>query len=393
MVLQHSHTLLLPDDSLSILQAMDLSSACHERLIRFSIHGACPFSTVTAGCVFSLAMRPDFRHNGGKLIREDTAVITLQDVLDARSRTAPYILHTPLLRAPALDPVLGYETWLKFEGCHEIGSFKIRGAMNRALSLTPEELSRGLAAASSGNHAQGVAMAARRLGTRAVIVMPVDVSPVKLDGVKALGAETELVGTLSSQREARARELAAARGMTFIHPFADPWVAAGQGTIGLEILEDLPSVDAVAVPVGGGGLLSGVATAVKGMRPEVKVIGVEPAGAARYSASRAAGKPVKLDRISTIADGTRTDAASPVSFEVIQARAVALCTADDLFIRKAMKLLLMKAHIAVEPSAALPVAAALAGTLPAEKGSKVVFVLTGSNVDPSLLAEILAEPD
>ena len=317
-------------------------------------------------------------------------MISLQDVQAAKKRLSPYIVRTPLLRIPALDEALGCEVYLKFEGFQVMGAFKIRGAMNKALSLTPEELAKGLVCASSGNHAQGVACAAQRLGTRSVIVMPTTAPAVKVDGVKSFGGEIELVGTLSSQREARANELAEKEGMVNIHPYADPYVAAGQGTMGLEILEDLPDVAAVAVPIGGGGMISGVATAVKGLAPQVKTIGVEPAGAPRYSVSRAAGKPMELEKVDTIADGTRTDHANPDNFEMIQARVDDICTVEDEFIRKAMYLLMTKAKITVEPSGALPVAAALAGKLPVEKGAKVAFVLSGGNVDPKLAAEILA---
>ena len=317
-------------------------------------------------------------------------MITLQDVQAAKARISPYIVRTPLLRIPALDDALGCEVYLKFEGYQVMGAFKIRGAMNKALSLTPEELAKGLVCASSGNHAQGVACAAKRLGTSAVIVMPTTAPAVKIDGVNSFGGEIELVGTLSSQREARANELAEKEGMVNIHPYADPYVAAGQGTMGLEILEDLPDVAAVAVPIGGGGMISGVSTAVKGLAPQVKTIGVEPAGAPRYSVSRAAGKPMELEKVDTIADGTRTDHANPDNFEMIQARVDELCTVEDEYIRRAMYLLMTKAKITVEPSGALPVAAALAGKLPVEKGQKVAFVLSGGNVDPKLAAEILA---
>ena len=318
-------------------------------------------------------------------------MITLQDVQAARGRISPYITRTPLLRVPALDEALGYEVYLKFEGFQIMGAFKIRGAMNKALSLTKEELDRGVVCASSGNHAQGVACAAQRLGAQAVIVMPTNANPVKIDGVKSFGGKIELVGTLSSQREARAAQLVEQEGMTNIHPYADPYVAAGQGTIGLEILEDLPDAAAVAVPIGGGGMISGIATSVKGLAPQVKTIGVEPAGAPRYSISRAAGKPMELDKVDTIADGTRTDHANPDNFEMIQARVDELCTVEDQHIRQAMKLLMTRAKLTVEPSGALPVAAALAGALPVEKGAKVVFVLSGGNVDPKLAAEILGE--
>ncbi len=317
-------------------------------------------------------------------------MITLQDVQAAKARISPYIVRTPLLRIPALDADLGCEVYLKFEGFQVMGAFKIRGAMNKALSLSPEELQRGLVCASSGNHAQGVACAAQRLGTNAIIVMPTTAPAVKVDGVKSFGGEIELVGTLSSEREARALELVEEKGMVNIHPYADPYVAAGQGTMGLEILEDLPDVQAVAVPIGGGGMISGVSTAVKGMAPQVKTIGVEPAGAPRYSVSRAAGKPMELSKVDTIADGTRTDHANPDNFEMIQDKVDELCTVEDEFIRKAMYLLMTKAKITVEPSGAMPVAAALAGVLPVEKGAKVAFVLSGGNVDPKLAAEILA---
>lgn len=318
-------------------------------------------------------------------------MLTLQDVQAARSRISPYIVRTPLLRIPALDDALGCQVYLKFEGFQIMGAFKIRGAMNKALSLSPEELGRGLVCASSGNHAQGVACAAQRLGTRAVIVMPTNANPVKLAGVSAFGGQVELVGTLSSQREARAAQLVTEEGMVNIHPYADSYVAAGQGTIGLEILEDLPDVSAVAVPIGGGGLISGVATAVKGLASSVKTIGVEPAGAPRYSKSRAAGRPVELDHVDTIADGTRTDHANPDNFEMIQARVDDLCTVEDACLEEAMALLLTKAKLTVEPSGALPVAAALAGRLPVNPGDKVAFVLSGGNVDPALAARILSE--
>lgn len=318
-------------------------------------------------------------------------MIELQDILDARERITPYIVRTPLLRIPAMDEALGCEVYLKFEGFQTIGAFKIRGAMNKALSLTQEELSHGLVCASSGNHAQGVACAAKQLGAKAIIVMPTNANPVKLNGVKAFDGEVELVGTLSSQREARAAQLVEEKGMIEVHPYADPYVAAGQGTIGLEILEDLPQVDAVACPIGGGGLISGISTAIKGKNSGVKTIGVEPSGAPRYSVSRTAGKPMALDQVDTIADGTRTDHANPSNFEMIQARVDELCQVEDTYIRQAMVLLMKTAKLVVEPSGSLPIAAALAGKLPISKGQKVVFVLSGGNADPTMVAQLLSE--
>lgn len=318
-------------------------------------------------------------------------MIQLSDVQAARGRIAPYAVKTPLIRVPALDEALGCQVYLKHEGFQPIGAFKLRGALNKALALTPEELARGLVCASSGNHAQGVAYAARQLGAQAVIVMPTNVNPVKLAGVKAWGGQVELVGTLSSQREARARHLVEDRGMVEIHPYADPYVAAGQGTIGLEILEDLPDTAVVAAPIGGGGLISGIATAVKGLAPAVRTVGVEPAGAPRYSKSRAAGRPVQLDHVDTIADGTRTDHANPDNFQMIQERVDELYAVEDSWIEKAMYLLMTKAKVIAEPSSALPVAAALCGALPLKREDKAVFVLSGGNADPALLRRILSE--
>lgn len=318
-------------------------------------------------------------------------MITYQDVQAARERIAPYIVRTPLLRVPALDEVLGCQVYLKHEGFQPMGAFKLRGAMNKALSLTPEERARGLVCASSGNHAQGVAYAAHKLGCRAVIVMPTNANPVKLAGVKKWGGQVELVGTLSSQREARAAELVREQGMVEVHPYADPYVAAGQGTLALEILEDLPDASLVAAPIGGGGLISGVATAVKGGNPQVHTVGVEPAGAPHYTRSRAEGRPVQLNSVNTIADGTRTDHANPDNFAMIQERVDELYTVEDGWIEKAMLLLMTQAKVIAEPSSALPVAAALSGALPVKPEDKAVFVLSGGNADPALLARLLTQ--
>lgn len=238
-------------------------------------------------------------------------MIEYRDVQAAQARIASHIIRTPLLRVPALDEALGCQVYLKHEGFQAIGAFKIRGALNKALSLSEEELGRGLVCASSGNHAQGVAYAAHKLGAQAVIVMPTNANPVKLAGVQRWGGQVELVGTLSSQREERAAQLVREQGMVEIHPYADPFVAAGQGTLALEVLEDLPDASLIAAPIGGGGLISGIATAVKGAAPQVRTVGVEPAGAPRYTRSRAEGRPVQLESVQTIADGTRTDPRQP----------------------------------------------------------------------------------
>ena len=317
-------------------------------------------------------------------------MIEYRDVQAAQARIASHIIRTPLLRVPALDEALGCQVYLKHEGFQAIGAFKIRGALNKALSLSEEELGRGLVCASSGNHAQGVAYAAHKLGAQAVIVMPTNANPVKLAGVQRWGGQVELVGTLSSQREERAAQLVREQGMVEIHPYADPFVAAGQGTLALEVLEDLPDASLIAAPIGGGGLISGIATAVKGAAPQVRTVGVEPAGAPRYTRSRAEGRPVQLESVQTIADGTRTDHANPDNFAVIQARVDELYAVEDRWIEEAMRLLMTAAKVIAEPSSALPVAAALCGALPVRPEDKAVFVLSGGNADPALLARLLA---
>lgn len=304
-------------------------------------------------------------------------MIEYRDVQAAQARIASHIIRTPLLRVPALDEALGCQVYLKHEGFQAIGAFKIRGALNKALSLSEEELGRGLVCASSGNHAQGVAYAAHKLGAQAVIVMPTNANPVKLAGVQRWGGQVELVGTLSSQREERAAQLVREQGMVEIHPYADPFVAAGQGTLALEVLEDLPDASLIAAPIGGGGLISGIATAVKGAAP-------------RYTRSRAEGRPVQLESVQTIADGTRTDHANPDNFAVIQARVDELYTVEDRWIEEAIRLLMTAAKVIAEPSSVLPVAAALCGALPVRPEDKAVFVLSGGNADPALLARLLA---
>ena len=318
-------------------------------------------------------------------------MITFDNVKEAQERIEGYVLRTPLLRVPALDEILGCEVYLKPENLQHTGSFKLRGATNCILSLSQEEKTRGIVACSSGNHAQGVAGAAKRCGIDAVIIMPTNCNPVKLEGVKAFGVKVLLVGTLGSEREAKAKELMETEGRTQVHPYANDFIRAGQGTIGLEIMEDEPEMDAVVVPIGGGGLITGVATAVKGIRPDIRVIGMEPEGAPRYTLSREAGKPVTLSSVDTIADGTRTDHADPENFKAVERLVDTLVTVDDQAIKKAMKLMVSKAKIVAEPSSVMGIGAALSGKLPVKKGEKVCFVLSGGNNDLKQLAEILAD--
>ena len=316
-------------------------------------------------------------------------MLSYNDVLAARERIAPYVLHTPLLRVPALDRALGCTVYIKPESLQKTGSFKLRGATNAILALTDEQKARGVVACSSGNHAQGVACAAQLLGINAVIVMPENANPVKLNGTRGYGAEIVLAGTLASVRDAKANEIMERDGRVLIHPYADDFVKAGQGTIGLEILEDEPEMDVVVTPVGGGGMISGISTAVKGKKPGIRVIGTEPAGAPRYRLSREAREPVALERVDTIADGTRTDHADPGNYAIIERLVDDLISVTDDEIRAAMALTVSAAKLVAEPSSSMPIAAALAGKLPVRPEDKVCFVISGGNVDPALLKSVL----
>jgi threonine dehydratase len=316
-------------------------------------------------------------------------MLTFEDIIEAHKRIKGYILRTPLLRVPALDKKLGCKVYLKPENLQFTGSFKLRGATNRLLVLSDEQKKNGVVCASSGNHAQGVACAAQRLGIDAVIVMPTNCNPVKLNGAKQFGATVILEGVLSSEREAKADEFSEKELKTLIHPYDDIYVRAGQGTIGIEILEDEPELDFVVVPIGGGGLISGVSTAVKTINPQIKVIGVEPEGARRYGVSREAGKPIWLKSVNTIADGTRTDHANDMSFLIIENFVDELVSVDDESIILAMKESVSTAKLISEPSSVMVIAAAMNGKLSVKPDDKVCFVISGGNNDLSLLSEVI----
>jgi threonine dehydratase len=284
------------------------------------------------------------------------------------------------------------EVYLKAENLQLTGSFKIRGATNKILSLSEAERAKGIVAASSGNHAQGVACAAKRVGAKAVLVLPEDAPKSKIEGTRAWGAEVVLHGFDAVQRYQKLYELQAEKGYTPVHSYDDPELMAGQGTAGLEIFEDLPEVDTVVVPLGGGGLLSGVAAALKGasqgFKPGMRVVGVEPERIARYSASRKAGKPVKVEMGPTLADGLRITAAGEHTYPVIERYVDEIVTASDPFIKRALNEIVFKSKLLVEPSAAVGLAAALAGTFKVRGGERICFFLSGGNIDPGKLAEL-----
>ena len=303
--------------------------------------------------------------------------------LDAFRRAAavlaPVAVRTPLLPFDALGESLGIELWLKPEMLQRGGAFKFRGAYNYLANLNPEARARGVIAPSSGNHAQAVALAARMFGVPATVVMPTTVTPAKRAGAERLGARIELAGTTTAHRMDRAREIAEAEGGTLVPPYDDPTIIAGQGTIGLEITESLPGVATVLVPVGGGGLSAGVATAVKLTAPHARVIGVEPAGAPKLTRARAAAAPVRLDRTSSLADGLMAVEIGHLPFAHHQQYVDDVVLVDDALLRDAVRLLLERAKLVAEPSGAITVAALMSGALRAQ--GPVVAVLSGGNVD------------
>jgi threonine dehydratase len=272
------------------------------------------------------------------------------------------------------------------------GAFKIRGAANMLARLARDDLARGVITYSSGNHGQALACAARLLGVPAVVVMPTTAPPVKVSGARAFGAEVVFAGTTSADRKAEAERLQLERRLTMVPPFDHPWIIAGQGTVGLEIVEDCADFDEVYVPVGGGGLLSGVAVAVKAWRPAARVVGVEPVGAAKMSRSLAAGRPVTLERTASIADGLLPVRPGDLTFAHVQALVDEVVTVDDASLVDAVGYLARDAHLVVEPSGAAAVAAIRQryGALDAID-HPVVAVLSGGNIAPERLAEMLRE--
>ncbi len=314
--------------------------------------------------------------------------VSLKDIKAASERLAQYVKHTPILRAEKLDETLGCEVYFKPECLQKTGSFKIRGATNKILTLTEEERARGIIASSSGNHAQGVAFAAKLLGIKATIVLPTNAPQVKVDNTRALGAEVVQYGFGSIERYKKLYEIVAEKGYTVVHSFNDPALIAGQGTVGYEIMQDLKDVDTVVVPLGGGGVLAGVAVAVKEMNPAVRVVGVEPERIPRYSESRKAGKPVEVELKDTVADGLMITTTGTNTYPIIETYVDEVIPVADEYIVRALNEIVYKGKVLVEPSAAIGVAAVLSGALKVRKDEKVCFVLTGGNIDPGKLCEL-----
>ena len=326
---------------------------------------------------------------------------TLADLTAAAARIHGVARRTPLLdisveMADRIPERPGLAFYVKCENLQPMGAFKIRGAYNMLARLleTPPEMKlrpdNGVITYSSGNHGQAVAMSARRLGVHAVVVMPTTAPPNKIAGAKELGAEVILEGTTSIERKKRAEAEAAGRGLVMMPPFDHPWIVEGQGTCGLEILEDLPSVSCVLVPVGGGGLLAGIAAAVKLTRPGVRVIGVEPAGAAKMGASLAKGEPVTLASTGSIADGLMPVRPGDLTFMHVREWADDVITVDDRQIAEATLWLHDRARMVVEPSGAATIAAIRSGAVAGvvEQGGQIAAILSGGNVTMDRLMEM-----
>ena len=320
-------------------------------------------------------------------------MIGLGDIGEARRRLRGVALRTPLVPCPHGRP--GRALYFKPESLQPTGAFKLRGADNKILSLSPEERRCGVIAHSSGNHAQAVAYAARALGTRAVIVMPRNAPRVKLEATAVLGAEVVPVGADSGERVRRAGELAAEHGYVPVPPYDDEILIAGQGTIGPEILEDLPEVETVLVPVSGGGLISGIAAAIKLSRPDVRVIGVEPELAADARASMKSGRLVEFtaEQVGrTVADGLRVRRLGETPFEHVRAFVDDIVAVAEEEIIEAMRRLALRVRLVAEPSGAVTFAAYLFHRDELAASRRTVAVISGGNVEPRLLAEVLAGP-
>lgn len=318
----------------------------------------------------------------------DRRLVSYEDVLAARERIAPHVHRTPLLGSATLGRLTGTVLALKAENLQRTGSFKVRGALNAVLQLSAEQRARGIVTLSAGNHGQGLAYAAALAGVRCVVFMPETAVPTKVEAIRGYGAEARFAPSMESVY-ATMDLYREEHGLHFVHPFADPAIIAGQGTVGLEVLEDQPDVEAVVVCVGGGGLLAGIALAVKATRPDIRVVGVEPEGAPAVSRSLALGRPVTLDRIDTVADGLAAPFAAALSQAIIERHVDDVLVVSDNEIVAALRLIIERTKLLVEPAGAAAVAALLAGKTGLAAGTRTVATLSGGNVDRDKLKRLL----
>jgi len=310
--------------------------------------------------------------------------LTLDDFKTVRARIGKHIKHTPLLTSRQLSEATGFDVRLKAELFQRVGSYKIRGPLNKFALMSEEDKRRGVVCSSAGNHAQGVALAAKIHGIRAVVCMATNATPAKIAATKGYGAEVVLHGTIWDEANEKAKELVKKEGLTYVHPFDDEQLIAGQGTLGLEIIQDWPEVDAVVVPIGGGGLISGVSMAVKSHNPKIKVIGVESSDGPAMKQSLESGKLETID-CKTIIDGLRVRRAGEINFSVVQRYVDEIVALPDREIFDAMLWVMERCKLVVEGAAAAPVAALLHGLVKMPANSKVVAVLSGGNLNLSQL--------
>lgn len=310
----------------------------------------------------------------------------LQDFTTAREHLQKVLLPTHLIYSPIFSEESGNQIYIKPENLQKTGAFKIRGAYNKINKLTEEEKKRGVIASSAGNHAQGVAYAARELGIKAVIVMPKTTPLIKVQSTKKYGAEVVLYGDVYDDAYQKAKELEAQEGYVFVHPFDDIDVLEGQGTIALEILEEMPDAEVIVVPIGGGGLISGIAAAAKMIKPDIKIVGVEPSGAASATEALKKNKVVTLPEANTIADGTAVKRIGDLTFNCIKQYVDEVVTVDDYELTEAFLLLAEKHKIIAENSGILPLAALKKLS---ERGKKVVPVVSGGNIDVLMISSMI----
>ena len=307
--------------------------------------------------------------------------VTTQEFIDARARMGAHVYHTPLLSSRTLSERSGFDVRLKAELFQRTGSYKIRGPLNKFAQLSDDEKRRGVICSSAGNHAQGVALAARIHGIKAVVCMAANATPSKVDATRGYGAEVVLHGSIWDEANDKARQLVEQHGYTYIHPFDDRQLMTGQGTVGLEIAKDWSDVDVAVVPIGGGGLISGIAMALKAHNPKVRIIGVESSDGPAMKRSIDAGRVVTLDRIDCIIDGLRVKRVGDLTYEVVRDFVDDVVTLPDAQIFDAVVWTMQYTKLVPEGAAASPIGALLHGLVKAPAGSKVVCVLSGGNVN------------
>jgi threo-3-hydroxy-L-aspartate ammonia-lyase len=317
-------------------------------------------------------------------------LITLDDIHAAARRLRNRVYRTPVVTSQSFDDASGYSVFFKCESLQRAGSFKIRGALNKMLTLSTADRARGVVAFSSGNHAQGVALAAKMLDTSAIICMPTDAPMLKVQATRGYGAEVVFYDREKEDREEKARRIAEATGRVLVPPYDDPAIMAGQGTAALELFQDMPSLDVLVTPVGGGGLMAGCATVARTLFPGMQVVGVEADTANDTVLSLQKGERVTIPPPPTIADGIRSTTPGALTFPILQKHVTDMALVTDAEITAAVRFLTLRARIVVEPTGAVGAAAALNGKLAVERGARVGVILSGGNIDPELLVTILS---